>query len=81
MVARVVLESGGDADVAVWHRYLTTKCDEVSGFSCRVLAKHLESGTFGKSDAEAIPALLRRACDGGDIYACGKHATAAETFN
>jgi hypothetical protein len=80
MVARVVLESGGNADVGEWRRYLQGKCDEVGGFSCRVLAKHLEAGTLGKFDAQAIPGLLKRACDGGDIYACGTHATAAETF-
>jgi hypothetical protein len=81
MVARVALESGGEPDVGEWRRYLQGKCDQVGGFSCRVLAKHLESGTLGKFDAEAIPGLLKRACDGGDIYACGTHATAAETFN
>ena len=81
MAARVVLESGGNVDVAEWRRYLHTKCDQVGGFSCRVLAKHLESGTFGKTDVQATPALLKRACDGGDLYACGNPATAAETFN
>jgi hypothetical protein len=49
--------------------------------SCRVLAKHLEAGTLGDYDPKMIPALLKRACDGGDVYACGNHATAAETFN
>ena len=81
MAARVVLESGGNAEVTEWRRYLQSKCDEVGGFSCRVLAKHLEAGTFGKVDGQAIPTLLKRACDGGDIYACGNHATAVETFN
>lgn len=80
MVARVVLESGGRADVAEWRRYLQDKCDHVGGFSCRVLAKHLEAGTFGAGEAESSPALLKRACDGGDVYACGTHRTAAETF-
>jgi hypothetical protein len=81
MVGRVMLESGGTPDPAAARHYLQGECDQLGGFSCRVLAKHLESGRLGPYEPKAIPALLKRACDGGDVYACGNHATAAETFN
>jgi TPR repeat protein len=81
MVGRVMLESGGTPDDAEGRRYLQKTCDQVGGFSCRVLARHLESGRFGQHDPASIDALLKRACAGGDVYACGSHATAEETFN
>jgi len=80
MVGRVMLESGGTPDTAAGRRYLQGACDEVGGFSCRVLARHLESGKLGQYDPASIAALLKRACAGGDVYACGSHATAEETF-
>lgn len=79
MVGRVMLEST-TPPYAEGHRYLETACDQVGGFSCRVLAKHLESGKLGKYQPELIRSLLSRACAGGDPDACGTHATASETF-
>jgi hypothetical protein len=75
-----MLESGGAPDYTAGRNYLQAECDHLGGFSCRVLANHLESGHFGTYEPRVIPSLLKRACDGGDIYACGNHATAAETF-
>lgn len=80
MVGRVMLESSQTPPYAEGRRYLEKACDEVGGFSCRVLAKHLESGKLGEYPPELIPSLLSRACTGGDPDACGTHATAAETF-
>jgi TPR repeat protein len=80
MVGRVMLESGGSPDYKAGRSYLQATCDRVGGFSCRVLAKHLESGNLGTYEPKVIPTLLKRACDGGDIDACGSHPTAAETF-
>ena len=80
MVGRVMLESTTRPFYAEGRRYLETACDQVSGFSCRVLAKHLESGKLGEYQPERIQSLLSRACAGGDPDACGTHATASETF-
>jgi TPR repeat protein len=80
MVGRVMLESDGAPDIAEARHYLQSACDRIGGFSCRVLAKHLESGKLGPHDPTSTPTLLERACDGGDVYACGSHATAQETF-
>ena len=81
MVGRLLLESTDAPSYAEGRRYLEKSCDRVGGFSCRVLAKHLESGKLGSYQAEARPTLLRRACATGDPDACGEHATAAETFH
>jgi len=81
MVARVMLESVEAPDYAAGRRVLEASCARVGGFSCRVLAKHLEAGHLGAYDPARIPQLLKSACAGGDVYACGSHATAAETFN
>jgi TPR repeat protein len=80
MVGRLMLESTDSPSYAEGRRYLEKSCDRVGGFSCRVLAKHLESGKLGPYRPEAMPALLTRACATGDRDACGEHATAAETF-
>ena len=80
MVGRVMLESTTPPPYAEGPRYLETACGQVGGFSCRVLAKHLESGKLGEYRPELIRSLLGRACAGGDPDACGTHATASETF-
>jgi TPR repeat protein len=80
MVGRMMLESTTPPSYAEGRRYLETNCDHVGGFSCRVLAKHLESGKLGEYQPEVIRSLLDRACSGGDPDACGTHATALETF-
>lgn len=81
MVGRVMLESTMPPAYAEGRRHLEKACDDVGGFSCRVLAKHLESGKLGEYSPELIPRLLSRACDGGDPDACGEPATASETFH
>jgi hypothetical protein len=67
-------------DVRRVGEYLEGKCEQVEGFPCRILAKHLEAGDLGPFDAGRIRELLRRACDGGDPDACGAPATVAGTF-
>jgi hypothetical protein len=82
MVGRLMLESQATSDqIKEGRRYLEAACDELQGFPCRVLAKHLESGKLGDYDQRLIRTLLRRACAGGDRDACGEAKTAAETFH
>lgn len=81
MVGRVMLESRKNPLYVEGRRYLEKACDEVGGFSCRVLAKNLESGKLGEYRPGLILDLLRRACAGGDPDACGTHETASETFH
>jgi TPR repeat protein len=81
MVGRLMLESTSPPAFAEGRRYLEAACDRVSGFPCRVLAKHLESGKLGDYPPELIRTLLTRACEGGDPDACGEPKTASETFH
>lgn len=81
MLGRVMLESTTSPQYEEGRRYLEGACEELSGFPCRVLAKHLETGKLGEYSPERIRDLLARACDGGDPDACGEPATAAETFH
>lgn len=81
MVGRVMIESTTPPAYAEGRRYLEGACARVGGFSCRVLARHLESGKLGDYPPGAIRDLLRRACDGGDPNGCGDPATALETFD
>jgi TPR repeat protein len=80
MVGRLMLESTTPPPFAEARKYLEVACDDVSGFPCRVLAKHLESGKLGEYPPGLVPSLLARACAGGDPDGCGEPATAAETF-
>ncbi len=68
------------ADFERGRQQLEVACEKIGGFPCRVLAKHLEAGDLGKFDPKRIRALLEQACKGGDPNACGRPATAAETF-
>jgi TPR repeat protein len=79
MVGRVMLETDRPS-YAMGRQYLEGACADVGGFSCRVLARHLESGRLGEYRPESIRDLLRRACAGGDPDACGDPRTAADTF-
>jgi TPR repeat protein len=80
MVGRIMIESTTPPAYADGKRYLSAACDALGGFSCRVLARHLESGRLGDHPPEQVPSLLKRACATGDPDACGNHATAEETF-
>jgi len=80
MVGRVMIESTTPPLYTEGRRYLQTACDAVGGFSCRVLAMHLESGSLGEYRPALIPELLSQACAGGDPDACGAPVTASETF-
>lgn len=80
MVPRLLLQRGEAADVERAHNLLVKHCEDLKGFPCRVLAKHLEAGDFGAVSPERIRTLLARACDGGDPDACGDPPTAAGTF-
>jgi hypothetical protein len=80
MVGRVMLEATTPPSLEEGRKHLETACDELAGFPCRVLALHLESGKLGDYEPELIRTLLIRACQGGDLDACGEHATASETF-
>lgn len=55
-------------------------CTELPGITCRFYAYHLERGQLGEHDAEAVAELMRRACQGRDVDACG-HASAVESFH
>jgi hypothetical protein len=81
MVGRIMLENTDRPQFASARRYLEAACGRVSGFPCRVLAKHLESGKLGEYEPATIRALLAQACAAGDPDACGAPATAAETFH
>jgi TPR repeat protein len=80
MVGRIMFASATPPQFAEVRRYLEAACDEVNGFPCRVLAKHLESGKLGEYQPGLIRSLLARACAAGDPDACGEPATASETF-
>jgi hypothetical protein len=80
MVGRIMLENTEHPRFADARKYLETACKNVSGFPCRVLAKHLESGKLGEYRPAMIRSLLAQACAAGDTYACGEPATASETF-
>jgi hypothetical protein len=80
MVGRIMLEDTYQPQFADARKYLETACNEVSGFPCRVLAKHLESGKLGEYQPSTIRTLLAQACAAGDADACGEPATASETF-
>jgi TPR repeat protein len=80
MVGRLMLESTTPPPFAQGRKYLEDACNDLGGFPCRVLAKHLESGHLGDYSPELIRILLSRACAGGDPDACGDPKTASETF-
>ena len=80
MVGRFMLESATPAPAGEARKFLEAACDELGGFSCRVLAKHLESGKLGPYQPDFIRTLLSRACAGGDPDACGEPPSAAATF-
>jgi len=80
MVGRLMLENTNPPSYAEGRNYLERACNEVGGFPCRVLAKHLESGKLGKYEPRSIRELLRKACSDGDPDACGEPKTASETF-
>jgi hypothetical protein len=82
MLGRMMLDdASGTEDIQLGRSVLERSCEELGGFPCRVLAKHLESGQLGPSSAVRVQSLLLRACEGGDEDACGKHRTALETFS
>ena len=81
MVGRLMIEDATPPAYSEGRRYLEAACEQVGGFPCRVLAKHLESGKLGEYEPGKIRALLKKACDDGDPDACGNPATAAETFH
>ena len=81
MVGRLMIESTTPPQLAQARTYLEAACNDVSGFPCRVLAMHLESGKLGEYEPQRIRSLLARACAAGDPDACGDPATASETFH
>jgi TPR repeat protein len=81
MVGRVMLESTDPPAYAEGRRYLEAACQELGGFACRGLAKHLESGKLGDYRPELVRTLLTRACARGDPDACGEPRTPSETFH
>jgi TPR repeat protein len=81
MVGRVLLESTTPPRLAEGRQHLEAACNDVGGFACRVLARHLESGQIGDSPPERTRDLLARACAGGDPDACGDPPTASSTFH
>lgn len=73
MTARILIEwPRTPIDVWIGYQQLASACDANDGPPCRFLAYYLELGRFGTAEPARIEALLERACDGGDIEACGK---------
>jgi hypothetical protein len=81
MVGRLMIENASPPAFAEGRKYLEHACEDVGGFPCRVLARHLESGKLGRYERGSIHVLLRKACADGDDDACGEPATASETFH
>lgn len=81
MVGRLMLEDTTPPQLAEARRYLEGACENVSGFPCRVLAMHLETGKLGKYEPGLIRTLLAQACAAGDPDACGEPVTAGDTFD
>ncbi len=81
MVGRLMLENTTPPQFAEARKYLESACDKASGFPCRVLAMHLESGKLGSYEPDLIQTLLAQACSAGDPDACGEPETASETFH
>lgn len=82
MVGRVLLDrASSPQELSDAERKIEASCEDPGGFSCRVLAKQLETVEPSVRDSDRIAALLERACEGGDPDACGRPATASETFH
>jgi len=82
MRGRLLIEGNDRSDETEQGRkILVGSCQELRGFPCRILAALIEDGKLGSPDPARVQELLRRACDGGDLDACGDHATANETFH
>jgi TPR repeat protein len=81
MMGRLAFERAqSPADFAAGRKELEAACASVGGFSCRVLAKQLETGKLGRYEPEEIADLLEQACEGDDTDACGQPKTASKTF-
>ncbi len=68
------------AERATVRAHLEHLCTELPGFTCRIYAYALERGQLGDHTPEDVAELMRRACQGRDVGACG-HASAAESFH
>jgi hypothetical protein len=80
MVGQLPIERGKGNNLEESVAFLAKTCQSMGGFSCRILALMLEQRPAEPGDAERVQELLRRACAGHDWYACGEHATAADTL-
>jgi hypothetical protein len=81
MSGRVMMERAKNRDdLNMAKNFLESKCGELGGFSCRILAIHYEKGGFGLYRTGKIQKLLKKACDGGDTGGCGEPKTASGTF-
>ena len=82
MLGRMLLDDDeADPDqVEEGRTVLEDACDELGGFSCRVLALQLERGRLGPTKRSKIRKLLARACATDDDDSCGAPRSAAATF-
>lgn len=83
MFGRMVIDAddAGPSERKRGRAILERACDEVGGFSCRVLALELEKGRIGPTKRGRIRTLLARACETGDEDGCGSPKSAAATFH
>ena len=79
MLGRVLIEDLQRYDEG--RQSLESACTKVKGFSCRVLALHLESGKLGEYPTWRVAELLGQACAGGDVKGCGSPPDATGTFS
>jgi hypothetical protein len=82
MLGRMLIDAddAGPDEVERGRTVLEDACDELGGFSCRVLALEMEKGKLGPHKKTKIRALLARACATHDDDSCGKPRSAAATF-
>jgi hypothetical protein len=71
MVGRMAVAAAkNDADRAAARVYFEKTCEAIGGPPCKMLASYLRTNQLGAFDPAILPALLQRACDGGDSSAC-----------
>jgi hypothetical protein len=81
MEGRLRLDRGAGDDLGRGRDALERTCTTLGGFPCRILALNLERGVLDAPPPGRIQELMTAACDGGDLDACGEHATVDASFD
>lgn len=68
-----------DDERAAARAYFDGSCNDIGDVTCRMFGLHLEADQLGAWTPVMVKALLIRACETGDGFACGAE-TASETF-